>query len=595
MGYYQLMVNEIVLTGKTINYGVAVGRLCLGQHGIPYNIPKIRIRKEEVPKELKKLDSILEKAIIDLNAVKVKVNDEIGKAESEIFETHILILKDPNIIDLIQHHITEKNFNVEWSVSNAFDIYIKKFEEIENEFFRERSHDLVDIKLRLLDILVDKDEKCSDFYGCKRWGKKVIIACKTLLPSIVTKLNWDAIMAIVVEEEVATSHAAIISKAMGIPVICGLTGLVDKIFCGADAVVDADHGKVVLGPSEETRQKYKLALIDKKYDKLIMNSIIKADSMTTDGVEVNLFSNIGSIEKIVNVAKYRSRGIGLLRTEFVFFQRSVAPTEDEQFEIYRKIIEEVGPRKMVTFRVLDIGGDKKVGYLDLKEEENPYLGIRGIRFLLREKVFFKTQLRALMRLSHISRYRILYPMISDCNEVIEIRRFIDEITAELASEGYVVQESNIEHGIMIEVPSAVLMLDSLLPKVDFVSIGTNDLLQYTIGIDRNNRELTSVYNQLSPALLRLIKMIVDTCDKAGKPLSICGEIAGNARYTLPLLGLGIKDFSMTSTMIPYVKDVIINNSMKKAVRIAKRLLKCSSSAEVEEYLSTLNVTRTILG
>ncbi|MCK5683511.1 phosphoenolpyruvate--protein phosphotransferase, partial [bacterium] len=365
----------------------------------------------------------------------------------------------------------------------------------------------------------------------------------------------------------------------------GVEGLVDNLYCGAELVVDADHGKVVIGPNNATRENYKIALQEKKHEKSVIKDIIKAKSCTSDDHKIEIHANIGSTDQIPDVAKFKAHGVGLLRTEFVFLQKYIAPTEEEQIEIYKKIIEDVGPKKVVTFRVLDIGGDKKVAYMVSKDEENPYLGIRGIRFLLREKVFFKTQLRALLRLSHLSRFRILYPMISNYSELMEIKVILKDTIAELAMENYIVDEKNIQHGIMIEVPSAVLMLDILLPEVDFASIGTNDLLQYTIAVDRNNRELTGVYNKLSPALLQFLNIISKKCKKAGKPLSVCGEIAGNSRYTLPLIGLGITELSMTSTMIPYVKDVIMHNSMSKAKRLANKLLKMKSAEEVENYIS----------
>ncbi|MBS3995542.1 MAG: phosphoenolpyruvate--protein phosphotransferase, partial [Alkaliphilus sp.] len=516
---------------------------------VKYNIEKKNI--ENVPKEIDSLHAALKLSREQLSNVKKITENKMGKDNAEIFEAHLLMLDDPELIGEIEGKIKNESLNAEFAVKSTVETFVSIFEQMDNEYMRERAADIRDIGKRLLNNLLgvvhrsisDLEDKC-------------IIVTKDLTPSDTAQMDHEKVLGIVTDIGGSTSHSAIMARSLEIPAVVGLGNISEVVKEGDLLIIDGDEGLVIINPDIETLQRYKDKHEKNEQAKQELKKLMDTESITIDGRKVELAGNIGTPDNVLGVLKNGGEGIGLFRTEFLYMNKENFPSEEEQFNAYKAVLE--GMRgKPVVIRTLDIGGDKKLSYLSIDEEMNPFLGYRAIRLCLDRKDIFKTQLRALLRASVYGNLKIMFPMISGLEELREAKAITWEVKQELIKEKIEVSE-DIELGIMIEIPSAAVISDILAKEVDFFSIGTNDLIQYTVAVDRMNQKISYLYDPFNPAVLRLIKNVIDNAHKEGKWVGMCGEMAGDTRLTPVLLGFGLDEFSMSPSSILKVRKCITN-------------------------------------
>ena len=542
---------------------------------VKYNIEKKNI--ENVPKEIDSLHAALKLSREQLSNVKKITENKMGKDNAEIFEAHLLMLDDPELIGEIEGKIKNESLNAEFAVKSTVETFVSIFEQMDNEYMRERAADIRDIGKRLLNNLLgvvhrsisDLEDKC-------------IIVTKDLTPSDTAQMDHEKVLGIVTDIGGSTSHSAIMARSLEIPAVVGLGNISEVVKEGDLLIIDGDEGLVIINPDIETLQRYKDKHEKNEQAKQELKKLMDTESITIDGRKVELAGNIGTPDNVLGVLKNGGEGIGLFRTEFLYMNKENFPSEEEQFNAYKAVLE--GMRgKPVVIRTLDIGGDKKLSYLSIDEEMNPFLGYRAIRLCLDRKDIFKTQLRALLRASVYGNLKIMFPMISGLEELREAKAITWEVKQELIKEKIEVSE-DIELGIMIEIPSAAVISDILAKEVDFFSIGTNDLIQYTVAVDRMNQKISYLYDPFNPAVLRLIKNVIDNAHKEGKWVGMCGEMAGDTRLTPVLLGFGLDEFSMSPSSILKVRKCITNFEYTKVKEVSDHILKLGTAREIENYI-----------
>jgi len=557
-----------MIKGLSISPGIGIGKIYkLG--GMQVDILERTISEEEIPGEMKRLEEALDKAKEELKELVLKSREKIGKEEAQIFEAHLLILEDPSLTDKITQKIKGEKKNASWAVKEAVEEVARTFEALEDEYFRARAVDIRDIGGRLINFLES---------GHRRTGEippGSVVAAKELTPSETASFSAEIIRGILTEKGGPTSHAAIVARALGIPAISSLPGLMDKVNDGDIVVLDGTEGVVYLNPSEELILEFeeKRKKLKQQQELLIWGG----PAATKDGKRVELAANIRDPREAKAAIKQGAEGIGLFRTEFLFINREQPPSEEEQFETYREVLKLMEGRPVVV-RTLDIGGDKPLPYLDLAQEENPFLGLRGIRLTLKYRDLFKTQLKALLRASLYGNLKIMYPMVASIEEVREAKKILEEAKNEVN------KWAPVEIGIMIETPAAALSADILAREVDFFSIGTNDLTQYTLAVDRGNEEVTALYDPYHPAILRLIYTTVEAAHKFNKWVGLCGELGGEVTAAALLVGLGLDEISMSPIFIPQVKQAILHLSYEEARKLALKALELPSGQAVRELL-----------
>ncbi len=530
--------------------------------------------------ELEKVDKALMLTKDQLNKIREKASKDLGEEEAAIFDAHLMILEDPELVDGIKEMIRSEKIHSSKAASMVIQNFVEMFSAIDDEYLRERAADVKDIGDRLIKNLLgigiqDISELHSD----------VIIVAHDLTPSDTALMDKRHVKGFVTNIGGRTSHTAIMARSLEIPAILGLGDITEKVFNDEMIILDGTNGKVIVHPDDNTLLEYQNKV--KKYTDFRneLKCMAKLPSTTLDGKPIEIVANIGGPGDMDSVLEYGGAGVGLYRTEFLYMDRDKLPGEEEQLEAYQTVAERL-KGKPVIIRTLDIGGDKKLSYLPLKEELNPFLGLRAIRLCLERKDIFKTQLRAILRASIYHNVLIMYPMISSIDEVIEANKVLDEAKGELRSEGIAFDEK-IKCGVMVEIPSAAMTADILIKAVDFFSIGTNDLCQYTLAVDRMNEKVSYLYQPFHPAVLRLIKNVIDQSHIAGKFTGMCGELAGDPVATLLLLGLGLDEFSMSASSLLIVKKIIRSVSMEQARTIAGHALTLGTSSEVQLYCETV--------
>lgn len=564
-----------MLKGLPISPGIGIGRIYLLSGDQDSLAKKTILREKEISEELRKLDEAFEKAKEELKEVALRSQERIGQGEARIFEAHILILDDPTLKEKIINKIKEEKKNASWAVSEAAKEIAQTFEALEDEYFRARAIDIWDIGGRLIDFLELKAESKR----AKEIPPGSIVTARELTPSETVSFSAEIVRGILTEKGGATSHAAIVARALGIPCVSGILGLMDQVKDGDVAIVDGTEGVVYLNPGEKLVREFEEKRKElKEQQKLLTQG---GPTVTRDGRRLELAANIREIKEAKTALHQGAEGIGLFRTEFLFINREEPPGEEEQLEIYRKVLELMEGRPVVV-RTLDIGGDKSLPYLNLAHEENPFLGLRGIRLTLKYRELFKTQFKALLRASCYGNLKIMYPMVANLEEIIEARKILEEAKQEIDKWG------PLEIGIMIETPAAALAADILAREVDFFSIGTNDLTQYTLAVDRGNEEVTALYDTYHPAVLRLIYNTVEAAHKYNKWVGLCGELGGEVAAAPLLVGLGLDEISMSPIFIPQVKQAVLNLSYEKARKLALKALETSNGEEVRELLSCMS-------
>ena len=576
------MSNRIKLKGTGIVPDVAIGKAVVLEDKTKIIIPHYRVLKENVDSEVKRFLDALDKTRQQIEGAKNNLNSDLESSHLSIFDTHLLILKDQSLKDKTVSLIKEKLLNAEYAFKEVIKDLIKKFRGMEDEYFKQRKEDLEDIATRVIGNLIKKDmNKTIDF------KEDTILVAKVIHPSDLSLLYNDKVVGIATDYGGVTTHTSIIAKALNIPTVVGLHNATKVIVDGDIVIVDGIAGEVIVKPQESEKSVY----IEKHQKRLSLQKelieIAKQKSITLDGERVSLLANVEVAEEFPALKKFNAEGVGLYRSEFIFLQSAPnLPTEEEHYNFYKALCSQVDGE--VTIRTLDLGGEKFFHEVLEKDEQNPVLGLRAVRFCLKRKDIFRTQLRAILRVSgEYEKVKVMFPLISGVDELKEVLSFLNEIIEEMKKEKIKINE-NIPKGIMIEVPSAAEIPDLLAKYVDFFSIGTNDLIQYCLAIDRNNDKVNYLYQPAHPAVLRMVNRVIKSAIEAKIDVSMCGEMAGNPKFTALLLGMGLRKFSMTPASIPLVKAVLRNLKMKDCEELVERVLNMESASQIEKHIIAVN-------
>ncbi len=564
----------MIIKGIAASNGISIGEvLKLHKEKIETNNEKIN----NIDKEIEKLDHALLISETEIKKIRDKTVENIDKKHGAIFDAHLEILKDPELYSETVETIKKKRVNSARAFQEIVDKYVNIFKEMDNEYMRERAGDILDVSDRVLAHLLNIEIKDPGLLE-----KEVIIVAEDLTPTDTASLNKRYVKGFATEVGGRTGHSAIMARTLEIPAVVGTKKIMENCSDGDTIIIDGKEGLVILNPDEYLLEEYKGKENKYREYKEKLKKFKNKESKTKDGKSIELAGNIGSPEDVDGVLKNGGEGIGLYRTEFLFMGKQYCPSEEEQFQAYKIVLEKM-KEKPVIIRTLDIGGDKSVEYMDNVKEMNPFLGHRAIRLCLEQHDIFKEQIRALLRASIYGNLKIMFPMIATIEELRDSKKMIETCKNELAEEGIEFDEDT-EVGIMIEVPSAALLADQFAQEVDFFSIGTNDLIQYTFAADRMNEKVSYLYQPYNPALLRLIKMIVDASHKEGKWTGMCGEIAGNEKIIPILVGLGLDELSMSASSILKIREVLEKIDYKKAKIVAEEALNMKSNKDVEDLL-----------
>ncbi len=534
-------------------------------------IERSKINEEEIQSELKRFEDIHSKALQELAQLKDQAVEKRQLEEVEIFDAHLMMADDPMMTGKIKNRIQQEFYSLEQSVEETKKEIMDLFLNMQNDYFRARSADVEDVANRFLRIALGIESNRIDIIQ-----EDVILAARDLKPSEASQIN-QFIKGILLEEGSQTSHVAIMAKAKGIPTIVGITGLLGQLEEGEQVILDSIGNHIYLSPDETILAEYQTRQIQLIAKRKKMEAVRNEEAITKDGRVIKLYGNIGNAEEAELVTSSGGKGIGLFRTEFLYMNSRHFPTEEEQFNEYKKTAQQ--GLEDVIIRTLDIGGDKNLPYYEFQHEENPFLGFRALRFTLANKELFQVQLRAILRASAFGKVSIMFPMVSSLDEVLQAKELLEECKKEL-DEKQINYDKAIRTGIMIEIPSAAIIADILAQEVDFFSIGTNDLCQYTLAVDRMNKEVAYLYQPLHPAILRLIRQTADAAHAAGKEIGICGEMAGEATNVIALIGLGVDELSMSPAVIPEIKTLIRQINYEDTKEIAKKIVTCRTAEEI---------------
>ncbi|HOW42207.1 MAG TPA: phosphoenolpyruvate--protein phosphotransferase [Candidatus Omnitrophota bacterium] len=540
-------------------------------------IPKEQIRQEEIPVQIQLFEEALISTRREIIELQKRISTEMGQEEAQIFDAHLLVLEDRMLIEEVISRLKKDQINVAFIFSEVLKKYIEVFAKIEDEYLRERIADLNDVGKRILRNLLGKEHK-----SLKDLKERVVVVAHDLAPSDTAAMHKQMVCAFVADIGGKTSHTAIMAKSLEIPAVVGTGEATVKIKTGDILIVDGTMGMVIVNPDEETLRNYQEE--ERKLKGVAERFLQVKDlpAVTLDGKEVEISANIELPDEIPSIKIHGAHGIGLYRTEFFYMNRKDAPTEEEQFQAYKTVAEELSPYPVII-RTLDLGGDKFLSQFEMPKEIQPFLGWRAIRFCLARPDVFKMQLRAILRASSFGKLKLMYPMISGVEELRQANAILEECKNELR-QTRVPFDENIKVGVMIEVPSAAMTADLLAREADFFSIGTNDLIQYALAVDRTNEKVAYLYEPAHPAVLRMIKNIVDSAHANKIWVGMCGEMASDEIFTLILLGLGIDEMSMPSLAIPQIKYIIRSVTMAEARTIVEEAMSLSTAKAVEHFL-----------
>ncbi|CEG22843.1 Phosphoenolpyruvate-protein phosphotransferase [Planococcus massiliensis] len=545
--------------------------------------PKLDVEKttvEDTEKEISRLDAALAKSVAELEVIQQRTREQISDKEAAIFGAHLLVLSDPELIGPVKEKITNDKQNAESALKETADGFVAMFEAMDNEYMKERAADIRDVTKRVLAHLLGVSIQNPSMIS-----EEVIIIAEDLTPSDTVQLNPQFVQGFVTEIGGRTSHSAILARTLEIPAVVGAKSLMATIQNGVSVIVDGLDGQVLIDPDEATIAEYQTKKAQYEEQKAEWAKLKNEATVTADGQAVEIGANIGTPKDTTGVLENGGEAIGLYRTEFLYMGRDEFPTEEQQYEAYAAVLKAMEGKPTVV-RTLDIGGDKELSYLDLPKELNPFLGLRAIRLCLEMPDMFRTQLRALLRASVHGNLKIMFPMIATLEEFREAKALLLEEKAKLLEEGIEVSDS-IEVGIMVEIPSTAVMADAFAKEVDFFSIGTNDLIQYTMAADRMNEQVSYLYQPFNPAILRLVKMVIDASHREGKWTGMCGEMAGDEIAIPILLGLGLDEFSMSASSILKARAQISKLSKAEMASHTERILALGTSDEVEAYVKSI--------
>lgn len=561
-----------MLKGKGVSSGIGLGNIVVLKK-LQRKIEKKTIKSEQVEHELERLYKALEEVI---NETEIQMKN-ISGTEAEIMQAYLMILQDPSLISETENAIKNSNYTAEYAVEVGFNNIIQIFENMDDEYMASRSRDILDIKNRVLGKLL-KEENTN----LSKLNPNTIIVATELTTSETAKLDFKNVSGIITEVGGENSHTSIMARTHGIPAIAKVEEATSIFKDGDSVAINGASGEIYINPTKEEKQK--LLDLEKKLEleKSELDQYRKEESVTKDGTKVKLYANIGLPADAEIAVNNTAEGVGLLRSEFLYMDSDTMPTEESQFEAYKKVAE-IMKDKEAIIRTLDIGGDKDLKYLKLEKEANPFLGYRAIRLCLDNLNIFKTQLRAILRASAFGKLAIMFPMISSIEELKSAKNVLEECKEELDNEN-VLYDKNIKVGIMIEIPSAALIADKLAQECDFFSIGTNDLIQYTVAVERGNEKISKLYTKYHPAVIKLIKTAIDGAHSANIICGMCGEAAGDPLYIPLLIGLGLDEFSMNSNNILRARRTINNLDKEACVKLSEEILQMASAEEVEKRL-----------
>ncbi|HGN7058851.1 TPA: phosphoenolpyruvate--protein phosphotransferase [Staphylococcus aureus] len=532
----------------------------------------------DVEGEVAKFNSAIEASKVELTKIRNNAEVQLGADKAAIFDAHLLVLDDPELIQPIQDKIKNENANAATALTDVTTQFVTIFESMDNEYMKERAADIRDVSKRVLSHILGVELPNPSMID-----ESVVIVGNDLTPSDTAQLNKEFVQGFATNIGGRTSHSAIMSRSLEIPAIVGTKSITQEVKQGDMIIVDGLNGDVIVNPTEDELIAYQ----DKREryfaDKKELQKLRDADTVTVDGVHAELAANIGTPNDLPGVIENGAQGIGLYRTEFLYMGRDQMPTEGEQFEAYKEVLEAMDGKRVVV-RTLDIGGDKELSYLNLPEEMNPFLGYRAIRLCLAQQDIFRPQLRALLRASVYGKLNIMFPMVATINEFREAKAILLEEKENLKNEGHDISD-DIELGIMVEIPATAALADVFAKEVDFFSIGTNDLIQYTLAADRMSERVSYLYQPYNPSILRLVKQVIEASHKEGKWTGMCGEMAGDETAIPLLLGLGLDEFSMSATSILKARRQINGLSKNKMTELANRAVDCATQEEVIELVN----------
>ena len=535
-------------TGKSIFKGIAIGKILFYQKG---EQPVKRVKIEDTAEQIKRYEDARAKAAEQLQGLYEKALKEVGEANAAVFEVHQMMLEDDDYIDSVVNIIETQQVNAEFAVATTGDNFAKMFVEMEDDYFKARAADVKDISERMVNILSGNES------GGAIGDEPVIVVAEDLAPSETVQMDKEKLLAFVTRLGSANSHTAILARTMNIPALIEVD--IKEEWNGKMAVVDGYTGTFYIDPDEETLKKMQEKKEEDIKARELLQELKGKEDVTVDGKHIKLYANIGGVKDVASVLANDAAGIGLFRSEFLYLEADNYPDEEAQFQAYKTVAENMAGKKVIV-RTLDIGADKQVDYFNLDHEENPAMGYRAIRICLDRRDIFRTQLRALLRASAYGNIGIMYPMIISVDEVKEIKKIVESIKAELTEKG--IEYGEVEQGIMIETPAAVMISDLLAEEVDFFSIGTNDLTQYTLAIDRQNSKLDNIYDAHHPAVLRMIQQTIENGHKAGCWVGICGELGADMTLTETFLKMGIDELSVSPTFVLPIRKLIREMSTK---------------------------------
>ncbi|SKA54357.1 phosphoenolpyruvate-protein phosphotransferase PtsI [Enterovibrio nigricans] len=574
-----------MISGILASPGIAFGKALLLQED-EIVINKNPVPADQLDAEIARLFDGREKSKQQLEAIKEKARITFGEEKEAIFEGHIMLLEDEELEEEIIAFIKDNNASAEYAIYSVIEEQAVTLESLDDEYLKERATDIRDIGSRFI-----KNTLGITIVSLSAINEEVILVANDLTPSETAQINLDYVLGFITDIGGRTSHTSIMARSLELPAIVGTNDITKRVSNGDMLVLDAINNKIVINPSEEELTKFKAIRDEFIAEKEELAKLKDLPAVTLDGHQVEVCGNIGTVKDCDGVNRNGGEGVGLYRTEFLFMDRDSLPTEEVQYKAYKEVAEAMHGHPVII-RTMDIGGDKDLPYMDLPKEMNPFLGWRAVRISLDRREILRDQLRAILRASAHGKLRVMFPMIISVEEIRELKKAIEEYKAELRTEGLAFDE-NIEIGAMVETPAAAAIAHHLAKEVEFFSIGTNDLTQYTLAVDRGNELISHLYNPLSPAVLTVIKQVIDASHKEGKWTGMCGELAGDERATLLLMGMGLDEFSMSAISIPRIKKIIRNANFADVKAMAEEALAMPTAAEIAEHVEKFIAEKTV--
>lgn len=565
-----------MIKGLAASKGIAIGKAFVLPNW-ELEVPDAKIDVADFAKEFERVYEGIKTSKEEIKQIQHELKDTVGINETQIFDAHLAILDDPIFMNEIQGIIQRQYKAAEVAVKEAIDHFVTMFDLLEDEYMKERALDIKDVGNRLLKHLLGAPE-----IAIPNNNQPFILVAKEVSPSQMANINPENVLGIVTFSGSVTSHSAIMARALNIPMVVSVDPQLAQVTStGQQVIINGSDGTVYIEPSQEIVTMYSDLIEQQKRAQEQLLHLIDKEAVTKDGIVMSLEANISSLKELEIALANGVKSVGLFRTEFLYMDRGQFPTEDEQFDIYYAIIQKIKPEGSLVIRTLDIGGDKQLDYYLVEGEQNPFMGFRAIRISLQEKELFKTQLRAILRASAYGKIKILYPFVTKLEEFTQANALLEEAKRELV-ERQIEFDRNIQVGVMIEVPAAVMIADILADEVDFFSVGTNDLVQFTLAVDRMNDKIANLYEPFHPSIMRMLKMICDVAVRKNIPISVCGELAGDSRAVPMWLALGVRNLSMSAHSLLVMKDRLLNVELNRSLEVWENVLSAKSSEQIKE-------------